>query len=173
MKIREGKIGCRFEMRLHGRLDGSDGIFAPDCVYVESRGARCDDLLQIMVWFGEWNTRGKVMEWDIKQSFRKDARIIVAWDFTNPMNDVVVEGVAMVGRLYGGRRTVYNVPENMVMRYYDRDFLLPDGLLAGVLYEAITMKTPRNISMAEITVTSVILSCPRHTASMVAAMGCE
>ena len=38
-------------------------------------------------WFEEWNTRGSVKTWDIKQFFHKDKQTIVEWYFRNEMND--------------------------------------------------------------------------------------
>ena len=36
-------------------------------------------------WFHEWNTRGKVISWEIKQFFHKDDQTIVEWYFKNEM----------------------------------------------------------------------------------------
>ena len=38
-------------------------------------------------WFEEWNTRGSVKTWDIKQFFHKDEQTIVEWYFCNEMDD--------------------------------------------------------------------------------------
>ena len=39
----------------------------------------------------EWNTRGKVMEWKIKQFFHKDNQTVVEWYFKNEMNNGNIE----------------------------------------------------------------------------------
>lgn len=36
-------------------------------------------------WFHEWNTRGKVISWEIKQFFHKNDQTIVEWYFKNEM----------------------------------------------------------------------------------------
>jgi len=42
-------------------------------------------------WFDEWNTRGTVLQWDIKQYFHKGDQTIVEWYFKNTMNDGKIE----------------------------------------------------------------------------------
>ena len=47
----------------------------------------------------EWNTRGKVLAWDIKQFFHKDNQTIVEWHFKNKMNEGKVEefdGISLI-----------------------------------------------------------------------------
>ncbi len=50
-------------------------------------------------WFNEWNTRGKVLAWHIKQFFHKDNQTIVEWHFKNKMNKGKVEefdGISLI-----------------------------------------------------------------------------
>jgi len=46
------------------------------------------NLFPLMVkhWFNEWNSRGKVLVWDIKQYFHKDNQTIVEWYFKDRMD---------------------------------------------------------------------------------------
>ena len=38
-------------------------------------------------WFEEWNTRGKVLKWDIQQNFHQGDQTVVEWYFKNTMHD--------------------------------------------------------------------------------------
>lgn len=54
---------------------------------------------KIKLWFDEWNTRGTVLQWDIKQFFHKANQTMVEWYFKNQMNDGKVEafdGISLV-----------------------------------------------------------------------------
>ena len=49
--------------------------------------------------FDEWNTRGTVLQWDIKQFFHKEDQTIVEWYFKNPMKNGKMEafdGVSLI-----------------------------------------------------------------------------
>ncbi len=53
----------------------------------------------IRLWFDEWNTRGTVLQWDIKQYFHKENQTIVEWYFKNTMNNGKVEafdGISLI-----------------------------------------------------------------------------
>ena len=50
-------------------------------------------------WFQEWNTRGKVVVWEIKQFFHKENQTIVEWYFKNGMNNGDIEefdGISLI-----------------------------------------------------------------------------
>ena len=54
---------------------------------------------RVQHWFEEWNTRGRVLVWDIKQLFHKEGQTIAEWYFKNTMQDGKVEefnGVSLV-----------------------------------------------------------------------------
>ena len=56
-------------------------------------------LKKIKLWFDEWNTRGTVLQWDIKQFFHKENKTIVEWYFKNQMKNGTVEafdGVSLI-----------------------------------------------------------------------------
>ena len=88
---RERVIRLWFDMWLQARDLGMEEIFAPDCVYVESWGPRYVGRDKVAHWFQEWNTRGRVVRWDIRQFFHKGDQTIVEWSFRNEMNDGRVE----------------------------------------------------------------------------------
>ena len=70
---------------------GLDEMFAQDAVYIESWGPKYEGLSAIKHWFNEWNTRGKVLIWDIIQYFHKDEQTVVQWYFKNQMTDGKIE----------------------------------------------------------------------------------
>ncbi len=91
MKEREQNIQAWFKMWLEGSEQGIEDIFSPDAVYVESWGPEYHGLEKIRHWFREWNTRGTVLRWDIRQFFHKDDQTVVEWRFQNRMDDGRVE----------------------------------------------------------------------------------
>ena len=88
---RERTIRLWFDMWLRAEDLGIEGIFAPDCIYVESWGPRYQGRDKVALWFREWNTRGRVVRWDIRQFFHKGDQTVVEWSFRNEMKDGRVE----------------------------------------------------------------------------------
>ena len=85
MNEREKIIRLWFDMWLTQQDLGIDEIFTEDVVYTESWGPKYEDRKTVKHWFHEWNTRGKVISWEIKQFFHKDDQTIVEWYFKNEM----------------------------------------------------------------------------------------
>ena len=86
MDEREKIIRLWFDMWLNQQDLGIDDIFTDDLIYIESWGPKYENRELLKHWFNEWNTRGKVLIWDIKQFFHKDNQTIVEWYFKNKMN---------------------------------------------------------------------------------------
>ena len=57
----------------------------------ESWGPEYKGVQKIRMWFEEWNTRGTVLTWEIKQFFHKDNQTIVEWYFKNTVNEGKIE----------------------------------------------------------------------------------
>ena len=91
MNEREKIIHLWFEMWLCQQDLGIDDIFTEDVEYTESWGPKYTDRRTVKHWFDEWNTRGKVLEWDIKQFFHKENQTVVEWYFRNKMNTGEIE----------------------------------------------------------------------------------
>ena len=91
MTEREKIIHLWFEMWLCQQDLGIDDIFTEDVEYTESWGPKYTDRRTVKHWFDEWNTRGKVLEWDIKQFFHKENQTVVEWYFRNQMNTGEIE----------------------------------------------------------------------------------
>lgn len=91
MNNREKIIRLWFDMWLKATDLGMDSIFSKNAIYVESWGPKYQGLEKIQHWFQEWNTRGKVLVWDIKQYFHKGDYTVVEWFFKCNMRDGTVQ----------------------------------------------------------------------------------
>ena len=91
MDQREKIIRLWFDMWLHKKDLGIEDIFSADVLYIESWGPQYQGVAKVKHWFEEWNTRGTVLQWDIKQYFHKGDQTIVEWYFKNKMDDGRVE----------------------------------------------------------------------------------
>lgn len=80
-KQRESKIRQWFSMWLDRQDTGIEELFAPDAVYIESWGPEYYGSGKIKLWFDEWNSRGTVERWNIRQYFHKGDQTVVEWAF--------------------------------------------------------------------------------------------
>lgn len=99
MNEREKIIRLWFDMWLQKKDLGISEFFTDNSVYIESWGPEYHGSVKIKLWFDEWNTRGTVLQWDIKQFFHKENQTMVEWYFKNQMNDGKVEvfdGVSLI-----------------------------------------------------------------------------
>lgn len=78
---REDAIRLWFAMWLQQADMGIETLFAPDIVYTESWGPQYRGADKVKLWFEEWNTRGTVLRWDIKQFFHREDQTAVEWYF--------------------------------------------------------------------------------------------
>jgi len=86
-------------MWLEKQDTGLQDIFAEDAVYIESWGPEYRGVRKIKLWFDEWNTRGDVLRWDIKQFFHSGDQTVVEWHFENAMRDgkkEAFDGISLV-----------------------------------------------------------------------------
>ena len=99
MDSREIIIYRWFDMWLQKKDLGISEIFSDNAVYIESWGPEYHGSAKIKLWFDEWNTRGTVLQWNIKQFFHKESKTIVEWYFKNQMKNGNVEafdGVSLI-----------------------------------------------------------------------------
>ena len=99
MNEREKIIRLWFDMWLQKKDSGISEMFTDNSVYTESWGPEYHGSAKIKLWFDEWNTRGTVLQWDIKQFFHKEDKTIVEWYFKNQMKNGTVEafdGVSLI-----------------------------------------------------------------------------
>ena len=90
-KQRESYIRRWFSMWLDRNDTGIEELFAPDAVYIESWGPEYHGSRKIKLWFDEWNTRGTVERWDIRQYFHKRGQTVVEWTFRCAMTNGTVQ----------------------------------------------------------------------------------
>lgn len=98
-KERERKIEHWFGMWLRKEEPAIEELFTPDCLYTESWGPEYDGVESVRHWFEEWNTRGRVISWEIKRIVHVDDRSYVEWFFEDCMNDgrvEVFEGISVI-----------------------------------------------------------------------------
>ncbi|MFQ9509941.1 MAG: nuclear transport factor 2 family protein [Lachnospiraceae bacterium] len=91
MEKREQIIRLWFDMWLQKADLGIQTIFSENATYIESWGPKYIGAEKVKHWFDEWNTRGSVLAWDIKQYFHKGNQTIVEWYFKNTMTDGRIE----------------------------------------------------------------------------------
>lgn len=90
METRDGReriVRLWFDMWLQKSALGISDVFSDDAVYIESWGPEYRGLPRIRQWFDEWNTRGSVFRWDIRQFFHKGDQTVVEWCFKDAMHD--------------------------------------------------------------------------------------
>ena len=99
MDEREKMIRLWFSMWLEKKDLGIDDIFAENVIYTESWGPCYRNREIVKHWFQEWNTRGSVIAWDIKQFFHKENQTVVEWYFKNVMDNGDIEefdGISLI-----------------------------------------------------------------------------
>ena len=83
---REAVIRSWFAMWLQKSNVGIEAIFDEHAVYIESWGPEYHGIEKIRLWFDEWNTRGTVLQWEIRQFFHKGEQTVVEWYFKNTVD---------------------------------------------------------------------------------------
>lgn len=99
MDSKEKMIKLWFDMWLQKRDLGIMDMFDKEAVYIESWGPEYTGAEKIRHWFAEWNTRGSVLVWDIKQFFHNENQTVVEWHFENSMDDGTVQafdGISLI-----------------------------------------------------------------------------
>ena len=122
---REEKIRRWFEMWLIQKDLEMENIFDPQLHYMESWGPEYHGLPVLQHWFWEWNARGKVLAWEIRQFFHRENQTVVEWYFHSQMKDGsedefdgvsliewTKEGKIRVLKEFGCNRSRYNPYEN-------------------------------------------------------------
>lgn len=99
IKEKEEIIQLWFHMWLQKEDLGIPKIFSDNAIYIESWGPEYKGSAAIKQWFDEWNTRGSVIVWDIKQYFHKENQTVVEWYFRDNMNNGNIEafdGISLI-----------------------------------------------------------------------------
>ena len=99
MEEREAILRRWFSMWLEGKDQGIAALFQEDALYIESWGPQYQGVEKIKHWFTEWNTRGRVLRWDMGACFHRAQETMVTWRFHCRMDDgteQAFEGVSYV-----------------------------------------------------------------------------
>ena len=112
MNEREKIIRLWFDMWIKKADLGIDNIFTDDVVYTESWSPKYENRKTVKHWFDEWNTRGSVLVWEIKQFFHQGNQTIVEWYFKSKMNNGNVEefdGISLIDFIVEKYREQYAI----------------------------------------------------------------
>lgn len=77
-EIIEQYFACWIDKDESGLAD----IFSEDIVYSECYGPEYAGREQLIRWFREWNSKGTVLEWTIRQCIEQNNVIAVEWFFS-------------------------------------------------------------------------------------------
>ena len=108
MDEREKMIRLWFSMWLEKKDLGIDDILVENVIYTESWGPCYRNREIVKHWFQEWNTRGSVIAWDIKQFFHKKNQTVVEWYFKNVMDNGDIENKIQSLKEFGCNLHNYN-----------------------------------------------------------------
>ncbi len=81
MNIREQIIKKYFKSWLDNNCSVLKDIFDSNVSYSECYGPEYHGIDTVTTWFKEWNKRGKVLVWDIKQFIHRGNITAVEWYF--------------------------------------------------------------------------------------------
>lgn len=98
MDIQENIIRKYFNAWISKEYDKLISIFSEEIVYSECYGPEYHGINQIEKWFYDWNKRGTVRQWDVKQCISIENITIVEWYFKCEYDNVVdgFDGVSIV-----------------------------------------------------------------------------
>ena len=78
---REKIIELFFESWLNNNILNFKKAFASEAIYSECYGPEYHGIETIASWFEDWNLRGSVLNWDIKQFIHQGSMTTVEWYF--------------------------------------------------------------------------------------------
>ena len=81
MNIQEQRIKQYFHSWIKKDIDSFKDCFSTDIVYSECYGPKYHGIKQIEQWFIDWNKRGSVLDWQIRQFIHQGEIIVVEWFF--------------------------------------------------------------------------------------------
>ena len=82
----ERAIRSWFSMWLEGKAGDLTALFTPDVQYIESWGPEYRGVSQVRHWFQEWNTRGRVLVWELRSILHDGDRSVAEWYFKNTVD---------------------------------------------------------------------------------------
>ena len=70
-----------FECWLKKNAEPLVDIFSDNIIYTECYGPKYQGINQILQWFNDWNKKGTVLRWNIKQILSCGKILVVEWFF--------------------------------------------------------------------------------------------
>ncbi|MEK4346485.1 nuclear transport factor 2 family protein [Paenibacillus sp. FSL P4-0184] len=117
---REQIIGNYFESWINKNNVILIKIFDPNIIYSECYGPEYHGLHAIERWFEDWNERGTVLVWNIKQFIHQGSLTVVEWYFKCEYEDEVGEfdGVSLIE--FNNNNLIVNLKEfqSKIPHYY-------------------------------------------------------
>ncbi|NRY62486.1 nuclear transport factor 2 family protein [Clostridium beijerinckii] len=98
MNIREQIIKKYFKSWLENNCSVLKDTFDLNVTYSECYGPEYHGIDTVTTWFKEWNKRGKVLVWDIKQFIHQGNITVVEWYFKCSYDGEIEEfdGVSLI-----------------------------------------------------------------------------
>ncbi|WP_017208792.1 nuclear transport factor 2 family protein [Clostridium beijerinckii] len=120
MNIREQIIKKYFKSWLDNNCSVLKDIFDSNVSYSECYGPEYHGIDTVTTWFKEWNKRGKVLVWDIKQFIHQGNITAVEWYFKCRYDGEIEEfdGVSLIE--FNGDNYIVNLKEfqSKIPHYY-------------------------------------------------------
>ncbi|NRT76874.1 nuclear transport factor 2 family protein [Clostridium beijerinckii] len=120
MNIREQIIKKYFKSWLDNNCSVLKDIFDSNVSYSECYGPEYHGIDTVTTWFKEWNKRGKVLVWDIKQFIHQGNITAVEWYFKCRYDGEIEEfdGVSLIE--FNGNNYIVSLKEfqSKIPHYY-------------------------------------------------------
>ncbi len=81
LRGRDGMLKRWFSAWIEQDAGEIDEVFAEGIVYSECYGPEYRGIAQIKRWFEDWNRRGRVIEWIIRESWQEGDTVVAEWYF--------------------------------------------------------------------------------------------
>lgn len=95
---REQRIRQYFDAWINKDNSILSTTFDPNIVYTESYGPQYRGFDTLLMWFEDWNSRGTVLSWTIKQFIHQGHMAVVEWYFKCEYDAVTdaFDGVSLI-----------------------------------------------------------------------------
>lgn len=100
-----------FQSWVNNDISIIDKIFSENAIYTECYGPKYTSKKQILKWFKEWQEKGKVIAWSIKNTYEMDKILVVEWNFECIWEEKLsnFDGVSIVE--FGDNNRIINLRE--------------------------------------------------------------
>lgn len=98
MEEREEIIKEYFAAWLNNDVNALQNIFSDRIIYSECYGPEYHGIYQVIKWFIDWNQRGTVLKWNIKQFIHQNNITVAEWYFECNYNNSIAgfDGISLV-----------------------------------------------------------------------------